>query len=125
MKDHFSFRSFVGFLCFIRVGIYSRLLRCGYGVVQKFEMPRNVWKHLFLLFSPKSTYEKHETCRPLFALKKNHGSRTRLGYLRKRRQIYKKIRVLSQAANALNIMVMTQSKACEYTYIMLSKCCQS
>ena len=58
----------------------------GIGVVQKVEMPRNVWKHRFLLFSPKSTYEKHE--RPLFALKKNHGSRTRLGYLRKRRQIY-------------------------------------
>ena len=95
MKDHFSFRGFFGFLCFIRVGIYSRLLRCGYGVVQKVEMPRNVWKHLFPLFSPKSTYEKHETCGPLFALKKNHGSRTRLGYLRKRRQIYKKISVLN------------------------------
>ena len=58
-------------------------------VVQKVEMARNVWKRLFLLVSPKSAEEKHEeTCGPRFALTKGQGSRRRLRYLRKRRQIF-------------------------------------
>ena len=100
MKDHFSFRGSFSFLCFIRVADSYVVAR----VVQKVEMAHNVWKHLFVLVPPKSTWEKHkETCGPLFALTKGQGSRRRLRYLRKRRQMYRKIRVLSQAANTLNI----------------------
>lgn len=102
-------------------------------------MACNVWKHLFLLGSPKSTQVKHEeTCRPLLALKKGHALRSRLGYLRKRRHIYKKRRVLLQAANTLNIQKlqvfylqrrntrkealnakMLSSKNCEQAFICL------
>ena len=68
-------------------------------------MARNVWKHLLLLVSPKSTEEKQEELVDLHSLWRKAKARdVSLVILGKEpTQIYRKIGVLSQAANTLNI----------------------